>query len=197
VVLGDRGVGKTSIVKRYKEGVFRSDVQSTVAASFVSKSITIKGKRYRLQIWDTAGQERFRSMAPMYYRGAHAAVVVVDISQAESLLQARHWAKKLKDQSGDIRPVIAIAANKCDIGEDVRRVSREEVALLADSVDGLLIETSAKTGAGIEELFAELLRAVDLQAVETSSRKQRCASESKTTRVAADDTGQQRQRCSC
>mmetsp|Transcript_16049 Transcript_16049/g.43424 ORF Transcript_16049/g.43424 Transcript_16049/m.43424 type:complete len:115 (+) Transcript_16049:38-382(+) len=77
VVLGDTGVGKTCLVFRFIEGKFQSHGASTIGASFMVKKMTLDGAKLTLQIWDTAGQERFRSMAPMYYRGAAAAILVL------------------------------------------------------------------------------------------------------------------------
>merc|ERR1711974_92550 len=84
VLLGNSGVGKTSVVLRYVQGVYSLDQPSTIGASFMTKRMFLDDWKVKLQIWDTAGQERFRSMAPMYYRGASAAILVYDITSVES-----------------------------------------------------------------------------------------------------------------
>ncbi|CAE6495032.1 unnamed protein product [Rhizoctonia solani] len=90
VIMGSAGVGKTSLVTRYVEGRF-GQTTTTTGAFFYSKKVIVDGTKVRLQIWDTAGQERFRSMAPMYYRGASAAILVYDITSPSSFEDVRLW----------------------------------------------------------------------------------------------------------
>ena len=111
VVLGERGVGKTCLVLRYIEGAFSAETSSTVGAFFLTKKLTVAQRKVKLQIWDTAGQERFRSMAPMYYRGAQAAVLVFDITSEKSFQNVRDWVDELQRNCSESL-VLAIAANK-------------------------------------------------------------------------------------
>ena len=115
VLLGDQNVGKTCIVLRYVEGTFGTDVTSTIGAFFLSKKVNINNNNIKLQIWDTAGQERFRAMAPMYYRGAHAAILVFDVTDVNSFVTMKGWVSELIDNlspTDDI--VLSIACNKSD-----------------------------------------------------------------------------------
>ncbi|KAF8138159.1 ras-domain-containing protein [Boletus edulis] len=92
VVMGNTGVGKTSLLHRYTQNKFDPrNVTSTTGAFFVTKKVYIDGLKVRLQLWDTAGQERFRSMAPMYYRGANAALLLYDITNASTFDDIRGW----------------------------------------------------------------------------------------------------------
>ncbi|TFY74506.1 hypothetical protein EWM64_g9505, partial [Hericium alpestre] len=92
VVMGNTGVGKTSLLQRYTQNKFDpKNTTSTTGAFFVTKKISVNGLKVRLQLWDTAGQERFRSMAPMYYRGANAALLLYDITSAVSFEDVRGW----------------------------------------------------------------------------------------------------------
>jgi len=84
VLLCDTGVGKTSLALRFTQDVFQPRINPTIGASFLMKNMEIDDQKLKLQIWDTAGQERFRSLAPMYYRGASAAIVVYDICSPQS-----------------------------------------------------------------------------------------------------------------
>ncbi|KAG5645752.1 hypothetical protein DXG03_005289 [Asterophora parasitica] len=85
VIMGNSGVGKTSLLQRYTQNKFDpKNTTSTSGAFFVTKKVYVNGLRVRLQLWDTAGQERFRSMAPMYYRGANAALLLYDITNAST-----------------------------------------------------------------------------------------------------------------
>eukprot|EP01006_Ploeotia_vitrea_P041352 TRINITY_DN66504_c4_g2_i1.p1 TRINITY_DN66504_c4_g2~~TRINITY_DN66504_c4_g2_i1.p1 ORF type:complete len:240 (-),score=118.51 TRINITY_DN66504_c4_g2_i1:117-815(-) len=158
VILGHTSVGKTSLVNRYIRGQFSLNTTATIGAAFMKKDMFIDGYQLVLQIWDTAGQERFRSMSPMYYRGAHAAVLVFDATSKSSFQQAIGWVDELKENaSSDIRMVMA--SNKTDLRESVPDsdcVSVQEAATYAASINAEVFHTSAKTGEGIEKMFDHL-----------------------------------------
>mmetsp|Transcript_5597 Transcript_5597/g.18958 ORF Transcript_5597/g.18958 Transcript_5597/m.18958 type:complete len:133 (+) Transcript_5597:119-517(+) len=114
------------------------------------------GTTVKFEIWDTAGQERYASLAPLYYRGASAAVVVYDITSPESLGKASFWVKELrKNASPDV--VLALVGNKADL-EGKREVSREEAQAIADEHHMFHIETSAKSAINVAELFESIAR---------------------------------------
>mmetsp|Transcript_1184 Transcript_1184/g.3319 ORF Transcript_1184/g.3319 Transcript_1184/m.3319 type:complete len:122 (-) Transcript_1184:362-727(-) len=110
----------------------------------------------KFEIWDTAGQERYRSLAPMYYRGAAAAVVVYDITNKESFNGAKSWVKELQ-RRGDPNVVIALAGNKSDL-QNKRKVDIEEAQQYAEENGILHMETSAKNSKNIKGLFHEIGR---------------------------------------
>ncbi|KAJ1018563.1 hypothetical protein NDA16_004845 [Ustilago loliicola] len=122
VILGSQGVGKTSLVHRYTSGQFAiASTPSTIGASFLTKKLLVDGVKVRLQLWDTAGQERFRSMAPMYYRGSHAAVIVYDITSMSSFMDIRAWIEELKkNMTTDL--VIHVVGAKLDLAWLQRQV---------------------------------------------------------------------------
>lgn len=101
---------------------------------------------------DTAGQERYHSLAPMYYRGASAAVVVYDITHAASFQRAKKWIVELRQNVTNASLIIALVGNKADLAED-RTVSEEEAKEYASELDLLYMETSAKENVNVEELF--------------------------------------------
>ncbi|ETW84456.1 hypothetical protein HETIRDRAFT_313540 [Heterobasidion irregulare TC 32-1] len=115
VVMGNTGVGKTSLLQRYTQNKFDPrNTTSTTGAFFVTKKVYVDGMKVRLQLWDTAGQERFRSMAPMYYRGANAALLLYDITSAVSFEDVRGWLEELKKNcSTDL--IIYIVGSKADL----------------------------------------------------------------------------------
>ncbi|KAI0729401.1 P-loop containing nucleoside triphosphate hydrolase protein [Fomitopsis betulina] len=115
VIMGNTGVGKTSLLHRYTQNKFDpKNTTSTTGAFFVTKKVYVDGIKVRLQLWDTAGQERFRSMAPMYYRGANAALLLYDITNASSFDDVRGWLEELK-KNCDPDLIIYIVGAKADL----------------------------------------------------------------------------------
>lgn len=163
-LLGDTGVGKTSLGKRFVSDSFLSNEVNTVGASFLSKTVVVEelNRTFKYQIWDTAGQEKYRSLAPMYYRGAAAAIVVYDITRANTFEKVKHWIKELH-QLGPRDAVIAIAGNKSDL-EDSRQVMGKQAAEYAKSVNALFAETSAKTAVNVYQLFMDITKALPAEA---------------------------------
>lgn len=154
VLLGDSGVGKSCIVLRFVRGQFDASSKVTVGASFLSQTIVLQDSTsVKFEIWDTAGQERYASLAPLYYRGASAAVVVYDITNPETFLKAQFWVKELQKHGNPVI-VMALVGNKADL-ESQRQVSREEAQEYAESNGMFYIETSAKTSDNVNQLFEQ------------------------------------------
>lgn len=164
VLLGDSSVGKSSIVQRFVKDNFDDMRESTIGAAFSSQTIRIETadgtqESVKFEIWDTAGQERYKSLAPMYYRNANAALVVYDVTQPDSLLKARNWVDELKDKVGQSDLVIFLVGNKVDIvQEDASRraVQTDEASQYAQDQNLLFTEVSAKTGEQIKETFQQI-----------------------------------------
>ncbi|KAF8803756.1 ras-domain-containing protein [Phlegmacium glaucopus] len=115
VIMGNSGVGKTSLLYRYTQNKFDpKNTTSTSGAFFVTKKVHVNGLKVRLQLWDTAGQERFRSMAPMYYRGANAALLLYDITNASTFEDIRGWLEELKKNCPP-ELIIYIVGSKADL----------------------------------------------------------------------------------
>uniref|UniRef100_K3Z804 Uncharacterized protein n=1 Tax=Setaria italica TaxID=4555 RepID=K3Z804_SETIT len=125
VLLGDVGAGKSSLVLRFVKGQFVEFQESTIGAAFFSQTLAVNDETVKFEIWDTAGQERYHSLAPMYYRGAAAAIVVYDITNAASFTRAKKWVQELQAQ-GNPNTIMALAGNKADL-LDERQVPAEEV----------------------------------------------------------------------
>uniref|UniRef100_A0A8C3C2B1 VAMP associated protein B and C n=1 Tax=Cairina moschata TaxID=8855 RepID=A0A8C3C2B1_CAIMO len=153
-LLGDTGVGKSSIVWRFVEDSFDPNINPTIGASFMTKTVQYQNELHKFLIWDTAGQERFRALAPMYYRGSAAAIIVYDITKEETFSTLKNWVKELR-QHGPPNIVVAIAGNKCDLN-DVREVMEKDAKDYADSIHAIFVETSAKNAININELFIEI-----------------------------------------
>jgi len=156
VLLGDTSVGKSSIVIRFVKGQFSEYQESTIGAAFLTQTVPVQDCTVKFEIWDTAGQERYHSLAPMYYRGAAAAIVVYDITSQESFHRAKSWVKELQRQ-GSPDVVIALAGNKIDRDEE-REVPAADAKQYADDNSLYFIETSAKTNVNVRELFLAIAR---------------------------------------
>ena len=151
VLLGEQSVGKTSLTLRFTNDTFIPDQPATIGAAFMSKTMQLEDETIKLEIWDTAGQERYRSLTPMYYRGARAALVVYDITNFNSFERAKSWIEELHRQAKpDI--VIALAGNKCDDASN-RLVTYDEAFILAEKNNLIFFETSAKDGHNVDEMF--------------------------------------------
>uniref|UniRef100_A0A1D1YBT3 Ras-related protein RHN1 n=1 Tax=Anthurium amnicola TaxID=1678845 RepID=A0A1D1YBT3_9ARAE len=134
----------------------QSKLESTIGAAFFSQILSLNEATIKFDIWDTAGQERYHSLAPMYYRGAAAAIVVYDISSMDTFVRAKKWVQELQRQ-GNPKLVMVLAANKVDL-EMRRKVDAEEGRLYAEENGLFFIETSAKTAQNINELFYEIAK---------------------------------------
>ncbi|KAK4057597.1 Vacuolar protein sorting-associated protein 21 [Microbotryomycetes sp. JL221] len=132
VLLGESAVGKSSVVLRFCQNDFQANKEPTIGAAFLTQRCRLEDKVIKFEIWDTAGQERFRSLSPMYYRNAQAAVVVYDVTKAASLEQAKTWVKELQRQANP-NIVIALAGNKIDLVTDA--VASESDATSAEPND--------------------------------------------------------------
>mmetsp|Transcript_8112 Transcript_8112/g.12110 ORF Transcript_8112/g.12110 Transcript_8112/m.12110 type:complete len:173 (+) Transcript_8112:96-614(+) len=154
VLLGDTGVGKSSLVLRFVTNNFKPYSESTIGASFMSKMIMVDGKPIKFQIWDTAGQEKYHSLAPMYYRGAAAAIIVYDITRANTFKTLKNWVDELKAQ-GPHEIAIAVAGNKADL-EDQREVESAAASAYAQEIGAMYLETSAKDDLNVHDIFVQL-----------------------------------------
>ncbi|XP_016355043.1 ras-related protein Rab-5B-like isoform X1 [Sinocyclocheilus anshuiensis] len=156
VLLGDMAVGKSSLVLRFVKGQFDEFQETTIGAAFLAQSVCLDDTTVKFEIWDTAGQERYHSLAPMYYRGAQAAIVVFDITKPETFERAKAWVKELQRQASP-NIVIALAGNKADLA-DKRLVDYEEAQTYAEDTGLLFMETSAKTAMNVNELFLAIAK---------------------------------------
>ncbi|KAK6622846.1 Ras- protein Rab-5C [Polyplax serrata] len=156
VLLGESAVGKSSLVLRFVKGQFHEFQESTIGAAFMTQTICDDDLTVKFEIWDTAGQERYHSLAPMYYRGAQAAIVVYDIQNVDTFGKAKLWVKELQRQAAP-NIVIALAGNKADLS-DKRMVETEEAQAYAQDQGLLFMETSAKTAMNVNEIFLAIAK---------------------------------------
>ena len=160
VVLGEGAVGKTAIVTRFSHGFFRTDYKTTIGSQFAVKNVEIvKSERekvtVKLQIWDVAGQSRFQILRPMYYRGSSGGILVYDVTRRRTFIVLQEWLEELHKALGKDIPLILVA-NKTDLPDRV--VEPSEGREFADSRSMPYVESSAKTGEGIIDIFEQLAR---------------------------------------
>ncbi|KAJ3433622.1 ras-related protein rab-5c [Anaeramoeba flamelloides] len=172
VMLGQTGCGKTSIVMRFIENTFSETTSTTIGAAFFLKTVMINNEPINIRLWDTSGQERFKSLVPLYYRHAAAAVLVFDPSDTLSFTKLKYWQNELENNCEKL-PAIVIVANKADLNLNEQQ---KELILKAQNYAKQsqiqFFQTSAKTGKSIQDLFHYLLEQV-LKHQQTQINKQK------------------------
>mmetsp|Transcript_59836 Transcript_59836/g.125046 ORF Transcript_59836/g.125046 Transcript_59836/m.125046 type:complete len:208 (+) Transcript_59836:2933-3556(+) len=156
VLLGDAGVGKSSLITKFVDGAFTGRSVWNVGVEL--RTIIASGESIQLQIWNTAGQERFRSVAPSFYSGARGLMVVYDITSQESMSNVRKWMQDARRKTRFAMPIIFIG-NKLDLDKE-RSTSSAEGLELAKWYGASFQEVSARTGEGVEEAFRHLASAM-------------------------------------
>ncbi|KAK8838731.1 hypothetical protein M9Y10_032770 [Tritrichomonas musculus] len=172
VMIGDSLVGKTSLMHRLTRDVFMPSCQPTVGTGCATWSTTLGKDPTYLQIWDTAGQERYRSLGGIFYQNAEAAIVVFSKTDIESAKNVKSWVEQFRAVMGT-SPFIAIVQNKSDIDYScqISDESSEEIDIekWAKEKGFFYIETSAKTGKNVQELFIAVTQSV-VQKLEVPSK---------------------------
>ena len=152
VLIGESGVGKTSIISQFINETFQVNMESTSGATFSSKVVTLSNKnKIKLEIWDTAGQERYRALTKMFYKDAAAAILVCDITDINSFVQIKeYWVDQIKQNNDNI--ILIIVANKSDLYEK-EAIDENEVRNYANELNANFIVSSALNRSGIEDIF--------------------------------------------
>ncbi|MBD3337529.1 MAG: GTP-binding protein [Candidatus Lokiarchaeota archaeon] len=165
-IVGDGGVGKTTLVNRYLTGVFRGDYKLTIGADFYVKKIEIDDQRITLQIWDFAGEDRYRFLLPAYVQGSSGAIFMYDITRYSSFNNFEEWMSVFKESfhRKEIDVPIIMVGGKLDL-EHNRAVSVEDAREVAEQHNfNDYIECSSKTGGNVEHIFEKISRLMMEQA---------------------------------
>uniref|UniRef100_A0A0E0JFV8 Ras-related protein Rab7 n=1 Tax=Oryza punctata TaxID=4537 RepID=A0A0E0JFV8_ORYPU len=163
IILGDSGVGKTSLMNQYVNKKFSNQYKATIGADFLTKEVQIDDRLFTLQIWDTAGQERFQSLGVAFYRGADCCVLVYDVNVTKSFERLNSWREEFLIQASPSDPdnfPFVVLGNKIDVdGGNSRTVSEKKAKAWCASKGNIpYFETSAKEGFNVEAAFECIAR---------------------------------------
>jgi len=156
-VAGDKDVGKSSIISRFCDNLFKEDMKATIGVDFKRKVIELEGDykdfSIELSIWDFAGEEKYRALFPSYANGATGALILFDTTNKESLQGIENWIKII-DENAMPNVIKVIIATKIDL-KDQREVSKNEAKIFCKKYDWCkdFISTSSKTGENVEKAF--------------------------------------------
>mmetsp|Transcript_39823 Transcript_39823/g.55305 ORF Transcript_39823/g.55305 Transcript_39823/m.55305 type:complete len:212 (+) Transcript_39823:123-758(+) len=158
IILGDSGVGKTSLMNQYVNKRFSNAYKATIGADFLTKEVQVGDRLITMQIWDTAGQERFQSLGVAFYRGADCCVLVYDVNQTKTFDHLENWREEFLlqacPQDPDNFPFVVLG-NKIDVDDGENRAVSEKKAKSWCSANGGIpyFETSAKQDYNVDAAF--------------------------------------------
>ena len=157
ILLGESGVGKTSIINVYQMETFKENVVSNLCCSNVNKTINIGNKEYILEIWDTAGQEKFRSLNQLFINDSNIIILVYDISNYNSFLELNYWNDYINERLNSKNFIVGLIGNKADLFED-EQVTKQEGIKYASDIDAYFSLISAKSDKkGVDNFFREII----------------------------------------
>ncbi|TVY48593.1 putative Ras-related protein [Lachnellula occidentalis] len=157
IILGDSGVGKTSLMNQYVNKKFSASYKATIGADFLTKEVLVDDRLVTMQLWDTAGQERFQSLGVAFYRGADCCVLVYDVNNSKSFDTLDSWRDEFLIQASPRDPdnfPFVVLGNKIDVEENKRVISAKRAMTFCQSKGGIpYFETSAKEAINVEQAF--------------------------------------------
>ncbi|KAI5991485.1 RAB7A, member ras oncogene family [Pisolithus albus] len=176
IILGDSGVGKTSLMNQYVNKRFSNQYKATIGADFLTKEVMVDDRLVTMQLWDTAGQERFQSLGVAYYRGADCCVLVYDVNSAKSFETLDSWRDEFLIQASPHDPEnfpFVVLGNKIDVEESKRQVTQKRAMAWCQSKGNIpYFETSAKEAINVEQAF----QTVSKNALQQEAEEQLCVS---------------------
>lgn len=165
LIIGDSGVGKSSLLLRFADNTFTGSYITTIGVDFKIKTVDINGERVKLQIWDTAGQERFRTITSTYYRGTHGVIVVYDVTSGDSFANVKRWLHEIDQNCDTVSRVLVGNKDDCP---DRKVVLTQDAQRFADQMSIRMFETSAKENKNVEDMFNCITR----QVLDSKKRRQ-------------------------
>ena len=159
VIIGDAGVGKTSMIQQFVNRKFDKRYEETIGVEFQVKTFKINDTITKIEIWDTAGSERFASITKNYYRGAQGVLIVYDVTNKSSFDKVESWYNEIKNCTNQDEIAILLIGNKCDL-DDLRTISNNMLVNLGKNLGIGVMETSAKEFVNINEAFYLLIKEI-------------------------------------
>ncbi|MHA1771677.1 MAG: Rab family GTPase [Candidatus Thorarchaeota archaeon] len=158
VLIGEAGVGKTSLLRRFTENAFEEQYKKTIGTTFASKDVQVLcddglTRDARLVIWDMGGQDTYKELRRRFMKGAAGAIIVYDVTRPETFMAMNNWYESFRETCPTADAIIC--ANKVDL-EEQRMVPEEPGFMLRDWFQADYFETSAKTGQLVTDVFARL-----------------------------------------
>jgi len=167
LLIGDSGVGKSSLLLRFADDTFTESYISTIGVDFKIRTVQLEGKTVKLQIWDTAGQERFRTITSSYYRGAQGIIIVYDVTDKDSFNNVKQWLHEIdRYASEDVKKLLV--GNKSDLN-DKRETTFAEAEEEAKNLRMQFLETSAKNSTNVEKAFMAMAKEIKQSYVNTNT----------------------------
>nr|XP_023663402.1 ras-related protein Rab-39B-like [Paramormyrops kingsleyae] len=202
ILLGDSTVGKSSLLKRFTDGVYSDVADPTVGVDFYARSLEIEpGVKIKLQLWDTAGQERFRSITSSYYRNSVGGLLVFDLTSRKTFEHIRDWQQEVSEHVTPHQMLYILVGHKSDLVKE-RKVSREEGERLAAALGIRYVETSAKCNTNVDRAFEmltcdiyEMMKRGEISAYEGWDGV-KCGFSARALYLPQEDTEQEK-RCQC
>jgi len=157
IIIGDPGVGKTSMILQFTDRAFRRSYIPTIGANITEKSITLNDIVYQMILWDLAGQSKFQKIRSLYYNGAQCVIIVFDLTKPDSFENIKNWYSDVKSNFSNFNELeIVMCGNKCDLTEEIQ-ISQEDALSLANELNIGYLETSARIGKNIDKIFNDMI----------------------------------------
>jgi small GTP-binding protein len=177
VLIGESGVGKTCIVKQFASNIFDPNTDVSISSQFNTKLMEIKDekKKIRFDLWDTAGQEKYRSLAKIFYKDANIIIFVYEVISKKSFEELKNYWYNQVNSNCLANAVFAVVANKNDLYQTAAVLDKEGISW-ADEIGAIFQSTSAKTNAGIDQLFENVGKKIlnpnyDYKSVDENDKK--------------------------
>jgi len=161
IILGDSGVGKTSLMNQYVNKKFNNQYKATIGADFLTKEVMIDDRLVTMQIWDTAGQERFQSLGVAFYRGADCCVLVYDVTSPASFKNLESWRDEFLIQASPRDPEnfpFVVIGNKVDMADNRTVTTKRAQQWCQEKNNVPYFETSAKEAVNVEQAFQTIAK---------------------------------------